>query len=127
MLAEQYAGYEPLSGHFIDGRFTLGENIGDVGGLSMAYRAYRLALQGEEAPVIDGLTGDQRFFLAWAQVWQSKIRDEALISRLKSDSHSPAEFRVNGVVRNQDAWYDAFDVQPGDALYLPPDARVRIW
>ena len=127
MLAEQYAAYEPLPGHFIDGRFTLGETIGDVGGLSMAYRAYRLALGGEEAPVIDGLTGDQRFFLAWAQVWQGKIRDEALISRLKSDSHSPAEFRVNGVVRNQDAWYEAFDVRPDDALYLPPEARVRIW
>ena len=126
-LADQYQGYEPLPGHFIDGHFTLGENIGDVGGLSMAYRAYRLALGGEEAPVIDGLTGDQRFFLAWAQVWQGKIRDEALISRLKSDPHSPAEFRVNGVVRNHDAWYEAFDVQPADALYLPPEARVRIW
>jgi len=126
-LAEQYSGYEPLPGHFIDGRFTLGENIGDVGGLSIAYRAYRLALGGEEPPVLDGLTGDQRFFLAWAQVWQGKIRDEALISRLTSDPHSPAEFRVNGVVRNHDAWYEAFDVQPGDALYLPPEARVRIW
>jgi len=126
-LAEQYAAYEPLPGHFIDGHFTLGENIGDVGGLSIAYRAYRLALGGEEAPVLDGLTGDQRFFLAWAQVWQGKIRDEALISRLKSDPHSPAEFRVNGVVRNHDAWYEAFDVQPGDALYLPPEVRVRIW
>ena len=126
-LAEQYAAYEPLPGHFIDGRFTLGENIGDVGGLSMAYRAYRLALDGEEAPVIDGLTGDQRFFLAWAQVWQSKIREDALISQLKSDPHSPAQFRVNGVVRNHDAWYEAFDVQPGDALYLSREERVRIW
>ncbi|MEX0618188.1 MAG: M13 family metallopeptidase [Pseudohongiellaceae bacterium] len=126
-LANQYDAYEPVPGQFIDGRFTLGENIGDVGGLSMAYRAYRIALNGEEAAVIDGLTGDQRFFLAWAQVWQSKIREDALVSRLTSDPHSPAEYRVNGVVRNHDAWYEAFDVQPGDALYLPPEERVRIW
>jgi putative endopeptidase len=126
-LAAQYDSYEPIPGQFIDGNFTLGENIGDVGGLSMAYRAYRLALGGEEAPVIDGLTGDQRFFLAWAQVWQAKMREDALVSQLKSDPHSPAEYRVNGVVRNLDAWYDAFDVQPGDDLYLPPEERVRIW
>ena len=126
-LAAQYDSYEPIPGQFIDGNFTLGENIGDVGGLSMAYRAYRLALNGEEAPIIDGLTGDQRFFLAWAQVWQAKMREDALVSQLKSDPHSPAEYRVNGVVRNLDAWYDAFDVQPGDALYLPPEERVRIW
>ena len=127
MLAEQYSRFEPVPGNFVDGNFTLGENIGDVGGLSMAYRAYRIALNGEQAPVIDGLTGDQRFFLAWAQVWQAKIREDALISQLKSDPHSPAVYRVNGVVRNQDAWYAAFDVQPGDALYLAPEQRVRIW
>lgn len=127
MLAEQYSRFEPVPGNFVDGSFTLGENIGDVGGLSMAYRAYRIALDGEEAPVIDGLTGDQRFFLAWAQVWQAKIREDALVSQLKSDPHSPAVYRVNGVVRNQDAWYEAFDVQSGDALYLAPDQRVRIW
>ena len=126
-LAAQYDSYEPVPGQNIDGNFTLGENIGDVGGLSMAYRAYKLALNGEEAPVIDGLTGDQRFFLAYAQVWQSKIREDALVSQLKSDPHSPAEYRVNGVVRNHDAWYEAFDVKPGDALYLPPQERVRIW
>ncbi|MEX2132321.1 MAG: M13 family metallopeptidase, partial [Pseudohongiellaceae bacterium] len=127
MLAEQYSAFEPVAGQFIDGRFTLGENIGDVGGLSMAYRAYKLALNGEEPPVIDGLTGDQRFFLGYAQVWLAKIRDDALVSQLKSDPHSPAEYRINGVVRNHDAWYEAFDVQPGDALYLPPEQRVRIW
>jgi putative endopeptidase len=126
-LAAQYDKYEPVEGHNIDGNFTLGENIGDVGGLSVAYRAYKMSLNGEEAPVIDGLTGDQRFFLSWAQVWQAKIRDDALISRLTSDPHSPAEYRVNGVVRNFDEWYEAFDVQPGDALYLPPEERVRIW
>ncbi|MEZ5490382.1 MAG: M13 family metallopeptidase [Gammaproteobacteria bacterium] len=127
MLAEQYNQYEPVPGNFVDGSFTLGENIGDVGGLSMAYRAYRIALNGAEPPVIDGLTGDQRFFLSWAQVWQSKIREDALVSQLKSDPHSPAVYRVNGVVRNQDAWYRAFDVQPDHSLYLAPDERVRIW
>ncbi len=127
VLAEQYAVFEPVPGYFIDGRFTLGENIGDVGGVSLAYRAYRISLNGEEPPVIDGLTGDQRFFLAWAQVWQRKYREDALIQRLTSDPHSPAEFRVNGVVRNFDAWYEAFDVQPEDDLYLPPEERVTIW
>ena len=126
-IAEQYAEFEPVPGYFIDGRFTLGENIGDVGGLSLAYRAYRMSLDGEEPPVIDGVTGDQRFFLAWAQVWQRKYREDALIQRLASDPHSPAEFRVNGVVRNFDAWYEAFGVQPEDDLYLPPEARVTIW
>ncbi len=126
-LVEQYAAFEPVPGYFIDGSFTLGENIGDVGGVSLAYRAYRMSLNGEEAPVIDGLTGDQRFFLAWAQVWQRKYREDALIQRLSADPHSPAEFRVNGVVRNFDAWYEAFDVQPEDALYLPPEQRVTIW
>jgi len=86
-----------------------------------------MALNGEEAPVIDGLTGDQRFFLSWAQVWRGKIREDALIQRLTSDPHSPAEYRVNGVVRNFDEWYTAFDVQPEDALYLAPEERVRIW
>jgi putative endopeptidase len=126
-LAEQYSAFEPVPGYFIDGRFTLGENIGDVGGLSMAYRAYKMALGGEEAPIIDGYTGDQRFFLAWAQVWQRKYREDALIQRLTTDPHSPSEFRVNGVVRNFDEWYEAFDVEPTDALYLPPEDRIRIW
>ena len=126
-LAEQYSQFEPVPGYFVDGRFTLGENIGDVGGLSLAYRAYKMALNGEEAPVIDGLTGDQRFFLSWAQVWQRKYREDALIQRLTTDPHSPAEYRVNGVVRNFDEWYEAFDVTPEDDLYLPPEERVRIW
>ncbi len=127
VIARQYAEFEPVPGYFVDGEFTLGENIGDVGGLSLAYRAYRMSLGGEEPPVIDGLTGDQRFFLAWAQVWQRKYREDALIQRLSSDPHSPAEFRVNGVVRNFDAWYEAFDVRPADDLYLPPEERVTIW
>ena len=116
-----------MPGYFIDGRFTLGENIGDVGGLSLAYRAYKMALNGEEAPVIEGLTGDQRFFLAWAQVWQRKYREDALIQRLTTDPHSPSEFRVNGVVRNFTEWYEAFNVRSDEALYLPPEQRIRIW
>jgi putative endopeptidase len=126
-LASQYDEFEPVPGNFIDGNFTLGENIGDVGGLSLAYRAYKMSLNGNEAPVIDGLTGDQRFFLSWAQVWQRKYRDDALIQMLTSDPHSPSEFRVNGVVRNFDEWYDAFNVKPGNELYLSPEDRVRIW
>ncbi len=126
-LADQYASYSPVDGYFLDGHFTLGENIGDLGGVSIAYRAYKLALNGEEAPIIDGLTGDQRFFLAYAQIWQRKYTDDNLIQRLTSDPHSPAEFRVNGVVRNLAEWYEAFDVQPEDELYLPPEDRIRIW
>ena len=126
-IASQYDEFEPVSGYFIDGNFTLGENIGDIGGLSLAYRAYKMSLSGGDAPVIDGLTGDQRFFLSWAQVWQRKYREDALIQRLTSDPHSPSEFRVNGVVRNFDEWYEAFDVKEGDILYLPPEERVRIW
>ncbi|MBL4582725.1 MAG: M13 family metallopeptidase [Gammaproteobacteria bacterium] len=126
-LAAQYDQFEPVEGYFIDGNFTLGENIGDVGGLSLAYRAYKMALGGEAAPIIEGLTGDQRFFLSWAQVWQRKYREDALIQRLTSDPHSPSEFRVNGVVRNFDEWYEAFEVQPDDALYLSPEERIRIW
>lgn len=111
----------------VNGRLTLGENIGDVGGLSLAYRAYKLSLNGKEAPVIDGFTGDQRFFLGWAQVWRAKTRDEQKRQYLVTDPHSPERYRVNGVVRNFDEWYKAFGVKPGDKLYLPPEERVRIW
>ena len=128
-LAEQYDTYCPYDDGqtCVNGRFTLGENIGDVGGLSLAYRAYKMSLNGEEAPVLDGLTGDQRFFLGWAQVWRSAQREEAGRQRLLTDPHSPEEFRTNGAVRNQDAWYEAFNVTPDDALYLAPEERVRIW
>ncbi|GAK34165.1 endothelin-converting enzyme 1 [alpha proteobacterium Q-1] len=126
-LGAQYDGYEPIEGQFVNGSLTMGENIGDLGGLSVAYEAYKIATEGVDVPVIDGLTGDQRFFLGWAQVWRAKDREEAMLRRIKSDPHSPAEFRVNGVVRNMDAWYQAFDVQPDDALYLPPEERVSIW
>ncbi len=126
-LAEQYSAYEAVPGTFVDGRFTLGENIGDLGGLNIAYHAYRASLGDREAPVLDGLTGDQRFFLAYAQIWRAKAREETLVARLKSGVHSPEQFRVNGVVRNMDAWYQAFDVSEDAALYLPPEERVRIW
>ncbi|MEZ5710347.1 MAG: M13 family metallopeptidase [Blastomonas sp.] len=128
-LASQYDAMCPLDEGktCVNGTLTLGENIGDVGGLSMAYRAYKMSLNGEEAPVIDGLTGDQRFFMAWAQVWRAKAREEFLRNQLQTDPHSPPDFRVNGVVRNFDEWYKAFDVKPGDALYLAPEDRVRIW
>ena len=128
-LVAQYNAFCPLDAGAtcVNGRLTLGENIGDVGGLSMAYRAYKLATKGKDVPVIDGLTGDQRFFLAWAQVWRSTQREENYRNRLRTDSHSPEEYRVNGVVRNLDEWYAAFGVMPGDAMYLPPEKRVRIW
>ncbi|NNE07503.1 MAG: M13 family metallopeptidase [Gemmatimonadetes bacterium] len=126
-LVEQYNGYSPLEGVFVNGEQTLGENIGDLGGLEIAYHAYRLSLNGQEAPVLDGLTGDQRFFLGFAQIWRAKIRDETMLVRVSSGVHSPPEFRVNGIVRNIDGWYAAFDVKPGDPMYLPPEERVHIW
>lgn len=126
-LVDQYSQYEPVPGACLDGEFTLGENIGDLGGVGIAYAAYKRSLQGEEAPVIDGLTGDQRFFLSYAQIWRSAIREEELLKRIKSDPHSPAEFRVNGIVRNIDGWYDAFDVSEEADLYLSPEERVAIW
>jgi putative endopeptidase len=111
----------------INGALTLGENIGDIGGLSLAYRAYQLSLAGKPAPVIDGTTGDQRFFLAWAQIWRAKAREPIARQMLVTAVHAPERFRINGVVRNFDEWYRAFDVRPGDKLYLPPEQRVRIW
>ncbi|MBX3561034.1 MAG: M13 family metallopeptidase [Sphingomonas sp.] len=127
-LGAQYDAYEPLPGLNVNGALTMGENIGDLGGVEMAYAAYRRHVaQHGEPPVIGGLTGDQRFFLSWAQVWRSQYREGTLRERVLTDPHSPAEFRVNGVVRNVDAWYRAFNVQPGDRLYLPPEQRVRIW
>jgi putative endopeptidase len=128
-LVAQYDAFCPLDEGktCVNGRFTLGENIGDLAGINLAYRAYKMALGGKEAPVIDGLTGDQRFFLAFAQVWRSTIRDENMRQRLQTDSHSPSQFRANGPVRNVDAWYEAFGVTPDDDLYLPPEERVIIW
>jgi len=128
-LAAQYDKLCPFdSGQTcVNGRLTLGENIGDLGGLSLAYRAYRLSLGGKPAPVIDGLTGDQRFFMAFAQVWRSKYREETARQLLLTDPHSPAQYRVNGIVRNFAEWQKAFGVKPGDKLYLPPEQQIRIW
>ena len=125
-LAAQYSAYEPIEGNFVNGKNSLGENIGDVGGLAMAYHAYQLSLDGEEAPIIDGTTGDQRFFLAWAQVWKEKRTEESMLNQLRGGTHAPGRYRALAP-RNHDAWYEAFDVKPGDALYLAPEERVRIW
>jgi len=126
-LAEQYSQFEPLPGETLDGNLGLGENIGDLTGVTMAYEAYKRSLNGKEAPVIDGITGDQRFFMAWAQVWATKWRDAALSAQIKNGPHSPGEYRANGIVRNFQPWYDAFEITPEDAMYLPPEKRVKIW
>jgi len=125
-LVAQFSRYEALPGEFINGELTLGENIGDLGGLSMAMRAYRLSLTGSP-PVLDGFTGEQRVFLGWAQAWRVKRRDEFVRSLLRTGPHSQPEFRVNGVVVNIDAFHDAFNTRPGDRLYKPTDERIRIW
>jgi endothelin-converting enzyme/putative endopeptidase len=127
-LAAQFDQYEPIPGVHIKGKLTLGENLADLGGLETAYAAYRryVARHGEP-PVINGYTGDQRFFIAFAQAWQGKRREGALRQQLLSDPHSPDRYRVDGIVRNFDPWYKAFNVQPGDKLYLPPEQRVHVW
>ncbi|MFA6262713.1 MAG: M13 family metallopeptidase [Bacteroidia bacterium] len=126
-LVAQYGAYEPVPGFKVNGELTLGENIADNSGLAIAYKAYKLSLKGRPAPVIDGLTGDQRFFLGFGQVWRGKTRDEALIAQLKADPHSPNEIRANGTVRNHPGFYSTFGVKPGDPMYLPPGKRVSIW
>jgi putative endopeptidase len=128
-LVDQYNAHCPLDDGktCINGRLTLGENIGDLGGLSLAYRAYKMSLNGKEAPVIGGYTGDQRFFMAWGQVFRVKMREAAQRQQLQTDPHSPGPFRINGIVRNFDEWYKAFDIKPGDKLYLEPEKRIRIW
>jgi putative endopeptidase len=132
-LIEQYDAFVPRdlesrdNPPHVQGAFTVGENIGDLGGLSIALLAYELSLGGEDAPVIDGLTGVQRVLFGWAQVWRTKSREAEAIRRLAVDPHSPPEFRCNGVVRNVDAFYQAFEVSEDDALYLDPQQRVRIW
>ena len=127
-LVAQYNGYEPIPGVHIKGELTLGENLGDLGGLEVAYAAYRKYVADHgEPPVIDGLTGDQRFFIAYGYSWETKQREGALRAQLLTNEHSPAKYRVNGVVRNLDAWYKAFSVEPGDKMYLPPEQRVHVW
>ncbi len=128
-LVDQYAALSPTEAPdlSVNGELTLGENIGDLGGLGISYTAYRLSLGGQEAPVIDGLTGPQRFFASWARCWRQKIRPEEAARRITVDPHSPNEFRCNQVVRNLDEFHDAFSVRPGDGLWLEPEERVRIW
>ena len=125
-LIKQYDAYEIFPGANVKGEFTLGENIGDLAGLNVAYDAYKASLGGKEAPVLDGLTGDQRFFLGWAQVWRRNYREANLRQRLITDPHSPSEQRV-WVVRNLDKWYEAFQPKPGQKLFLKPEERVKIW
>lgn len=129
MLIDQYNGFEPqqLPGQHVNGALTIGENIGDLGGLTIAYKAYTISLKGKEAPTIDGLTGPQRLFIGWAQVWRAKYRDAAMSRQLATNPHSPPEFRCNGVIRNLAEFYEAFGVKEGDKLWLPAKGRVRIW
>jgi putative endopeptidase len=126
-LVAQYDAFEALPDLNVNGKFTLGENIGDLGGLTIALKAYKIALNGKESPVMDGFTGEQRVFIGYAQSWRSKSRDEALRVQINTDPHSPATFRVNGVVRNIPEFYTAFNVQESDSLYLATDKRVKIW
>jgi putative endopeptidase len=126
-LGKQYSSYEAAPGVFINGDFTMGENIGDMSGLEVAYEAYRIALGGKPAPVIDGLTGEQRFFLAFAQAWRGEQRDDAIKTQVASDPHSPRRYRIIGPLRNLDAWYDAFKISADSKFYIPPEKRVRIW
>lgn len=126
-LGAQYSAFEPFPGMHVNGKLTMGENIGDMAGLAFALDAYHVSLQGKPSPVLDGFTGDQRIYLGWAQVWRQKTRDDALKQQIASDPHSPAYYRVNGAIRNQPGWYAAFDVKPGDKLYVAPADRVKIW
>jgi len=126
-LVAQYSGFQPFDDLSVNGEFTLGENIGDLGGLGIALLAYQISLDGKPAPVLDGWTGQQRVFLGYAQAWRHKARDEAVRTQINTDPHSPAQYRVNGVVRNIPEFYEAFDIAETDALYLPPEERVKIW
>jgi putative endopeptidase len=127
MLTKQYDGYSPLPGYNVNGALTLGENIGDNSGVAIAYKAYKLSLGGKPAPVIEGLSGDQRFFMGFGQVWRMKMREAAQIVQVKTDPHSPGQFRANGTMMNQPAFYEAFGVKEGDKMYLAPKDRVIIW
>jgi len=127
MLGAQYDSYEGLPGLHVNGKLTMGENIGDLSGLTISLKAYHISLGGKDAPVLDGFTGDQRFFLSFGQIWRSKYRDAQMRQQVLSNPHSPPQFRVDGATRNMDGWYNAFNVQPGDKYYLAPDTRVKLW
>ena len=127
MLVKQYSSYSPVKGYHVNGELTLGENIADNSGAAIAYKAYLISLDGKPAPVIDGLSGEQRFYMGFGQVWRSKTREAQQIVYLKTDPHSPEQFRANGTLRNQPGYYEAFGVKPGDKMYLAPKDRVIIW
>ncbi len=127
MLVSQYSAYSPLPGYNVNGELTLGENIADNSGLAIAYKAYKISLNGKKSPVLDGYTGDQRFFMGWGGAWRLKMREAQQIVQIKTDPHTPEQFRTNGTVKNQPAFYDAFKVKPGDKMYLAPKERVIIW
>ncbi len=127
-LAAQYSALEPLPGTFVDGKFTLGENIGDLGGVNAAYDGLQLALKKNGNPgLIDGYTPEQRFFISWATIWRSKMRDEAIKNQVKTDPHSPGMYRAYVPLQNVDAFYQAFDITEGQKLYVKPENRVKIW
>jgi endothelin-converting enzyme/putative endopeptidase len=126
-LIAQYSSYKPFEDMHVNGEFTLGENIGDLGGMAVAYEAYRMSVAGQDSATIDGYTGSQRFFIGWAQVWRRLYREPELRKRLVQDPHSPSQYRCNGIVSNMDAFYEAFEVTPKDPMYIAPDDRVRIW
>ncbi len=123
----QYDAYEPLPGKHVNGKLTLGENIADLSGLQIAYKAYHLSLNGKPAPVIDGLTGDERFFLAFAQIWRGKMRDAALLKQVATDPHSPMAFRAIGASMNSDGFAETFGTKPGDKMYKAPQDRIHMW
>ena len=127
MLGEQYNSYEPLPGLHVNGAFTMGENIADLAGITIAYKAYHISQKGKRGKKLDGFTPDQRFYLSFGQIWRTKMRDGALRAQILSNEHSPAEFRAIGATRNSDPWYAAFHVKPGDKYYLPPEQRVKLW
>jgi putative endopeptidase len=126
-LVYQYSSFKVFPDLNVNGEFTQGENIGDLGGLSIALKAYKMSLNGKESPVLDGFTGEQRVFLGYGQTWLNKARKDALRAQVANDPHSPAKFRVNGVVRNIPEFYTAFNIKPTDSLYLAPNKRVKIW
>ena len=126
-LVQQYNAFSPIPGMNVNGELTLGENIGDLSGLAVARKAYQIALDGKTAPVLDGFTGEQRFYLGWGQVWARNYRDDELRKRLKTNPHSPSEYRANGILRNMPDFAKAFDVKEGDKMYLAPEQAVRIW
>jgi putative endopeptidase len=126
-LVAQYEAYEPVPGFHVNGKLTLGENIADNSGLSIAFKAYHLSLGGRAAPVIDGFTGDQRLYFGWVQVWRGKVRDAEAMQRVKTDPHSPPSVRGTAPLLNQPGFFEAFDIKPGDKMYRPPADRVGIW